>query len=93
MDRTILFLSSPLAPHGKVSKVLPVVRLETNKLFASVDADLGVELLATTLAYKHMATVLANYLLVRHLQRIESLFMYITGENPLSRVAKTLVAW
>ena len=44
-----------LAPHGEVGKTLLVVRLATNKLIVSVDAVVGVELLATTLAGKHMA--------------------------------------
>ena len=36
----------------------------------SVDAVVGVELLATALAGKHMATVLPNFMLARHLQRL-----------------------
>ena len=47
-----------LAPHGEVAKTLPVVRLATHKLIVSVHAVLWVELLAATLAGKHMATVL-----------------------------------
>ena len=58
LDRTVLFLSSPLAPHEDVAKVLHVVRLEANKLLVFVDAVVGLELLVTTLADKHMATVL-----------------------------------
>jgi hypothetical protein len=64
LARTVLFLSSSpytlrlrlissmvvLAPHGEVAKTLPVVRLATHKLIVSVDAVVGVELLATTLA-------------------------------------------
>ena len=61
-----------LAPHGKVAKTLPVVRLATHKLIVSVDAVVGVELLATTLAGKHMTTVLPNFVLARRLQRLES---------------------
>ena len=49
----------------KVEKALPVVRLSTHKLLASIDSVVGVELLATTLVDKHMATVLANFVLVR----------------------------
>ena len=45
---------------------------------------LGVELLATTLAGKHMATVLPNFVLTRHLQRLESFVTDITGMNPVS---------
>ena len=57
-NRTVLFLSSPLASHGEVAKALPVVRLETKKLLVSLHAVFGLELLATTLADKHMATAL-----------------------------------
>ena len=98
LARTVLFLSSSphtfrlrmissmvvLAPHGEVAKTLPVVRLATHKLIVSVDAVVGVELLATTLTGKHMATVLPNFVLVRRLQRLESLVTYITGVNSLS---------
>ena len=38
-----------LAPHGEVAKTLPVVRLATHKLIVSVDAVVGVELLAQPL--------------------------------------------
>ena len=96
--RIILFLSSSpytfrlrmissivlLAPHGEVAKTLPVVRLATHKPIVSVDAVVGVELLATTLAGKHMATVLLNFVLARHLQRYESFVTDITEVNPLS---------
>ena len=75
--RTVLFLSSSpltfrlrmissmvvLAPHGEVAKALPVVRLATHKLLVTVDAVVGLELLATTLADKHMATVMPNFVL------------------------------
>jgi hypothetical protein len=73
-----------LAPHGDVAKTLPVVRLATHKLIVIVDAIVGVELLATTLAGKHMATVLPNFVLARHLQRFESFVTDNTGVNPLS---------
>ena len=73
-----------LAPHGEVEKALPVVRLATHKPIVSVDAVVGVELLATTLAGKNMATVLPNFVLARHLQRLESFVTDITGVNPLS---------
>ena len=39
-----------LAPHGEVEKALPVVRFATHKLLVSVDAVVGLELFATTLA-------------------------------------------
>ena len=50
----------------------------------SVDAVVGVELLATTLAGKDMATVLPNCVLARHLQRLESFVRDITEVNFLS---------
>ena len=98
LARTIIFLSSSpltfklrmtssmvvLAPHGEFAKTLPVVRLATHKLLVSVDDVVGPELLATTLADKHMATVLPNFVLVRRWQRLESLVTDITGVNPLS---------
>ena len=84
LDRTILFLSSPLAPHGEVAKALPVVSLATKKLLVSVDAVVGLELLATTLADNYKATVLPNCVLVSCSQRLESLVTYITEVNPLS---------
>ena len=73
-----------LAPQGEVSKSLPVVRLATHKLLVSVDAVVGPELLARTLADNHIATVLPNFVLVRRWQRLESLVTDITGVNPLS---------
>ena len=76
-----------LAPHGEVENALPdVARFATHKLLLSVDAVVGLEFLATTLADKHMATVLPNCVLVRRSQRLESLFTYITGVKPLSLV-------
>ena len=68
-----------LAPHGEVAKSLPVVSFATNKLLVSVDAIVEVELLATTLAGKQLATVLSNFVMVRHWQIIESLVTDITG--------------
>ena len=73
-----------LAPHGEVAKTLPVLRLTTQKLIVSVDALVRVELLATTLAGKHMANVLPNFVMTRHLQIFESFVTDITGVNPLS---------
>ena len=98
LARIILFLSSSphtfrlrmissivvFAPHGEVATTLPVVRLATQKPIVSVDAVVGVELLATTLADKHMATVLPNFVRARHLQRLESFVTDITEVNPLS---------
>ena len=47
-------------------KSFPVVRHRTKTLLISVDAVVGLKLLATTLADKHMVTVLPNHVLVRH---------------------------
>ena len=52
-----------LAPHGEVAKTVPVMRLATRKLIVSVDAVVEVELLATTLAGKNMATVLPKFVM------------------------------
>ena len=49
----------------------------------SVDADVGPKLLAKTLADKHVATVLPDFVLVRHTQRLESLITDIAGVKPL----------
>ena len=70
-----------LAPHGEVTKALPLVRLAIKKLLVSVDAVVGLKLFATTLADKHMAAVLP-IVLVRHSQKLESLVTDITGVNP-----------
>ena len=67
-----------------MAKTLPVVRLATHKLIVSVDALVGVKLFDTTLAGKHMATVLPNFVLARRLQKLESFVTDITGMNPLS---------
>ena len=83
LDRTVPFLSCLLYPHGEVSKALPVVRLETKELLVSVDAVVDLEHLAATLADKHMATVLPNYVLVRRSQKLDSLVTYIAGVNSL----------
>ena len=57
LDRTVVFLSSPLAPHEKIAKYLPWARLVPKKLLVSAAAVVGPELLATTLVYKPMASV------------------------------------
>ena len=104
LARTILFLSSSphtlrlriissmvvLAPHGEVPTNLPVERLATHNLIVSVDAVVGVELLATTLAGKHMATVQPNFVLARHLQRLESFVTDITEVNPFSLLGDSM---
>ena len=73
-----------LSPHGEVAKTPPLVRLATHKPIVSVDAVVGVELLAKTLTGKHTATVLPNFVLARHLLRLESFVTAITGVNPFS---------
>ena len=73
-----------LAQLREVAKTLPVVRLATHKPIVSVDAVVGVELLATILADKHIATVLPNFVLATHMQRLKSFVTAITGVNPLS---------
>ena len=75
-----------LSPYGEVAKTLLVVRLATHKLIVSVDAVFEVELVATNLAGKHMAHVLPNSVLARHLQSLESFVTDITEVNPLSLV-------
>ena len=81
--------SSPLPPHVQIEDDLlncgpcPVVRLAQHKPIVSVDAVLGMEIFATNLACKHITTVLQNFVLARHLQRLESFVTDITGVNPL----------
>ena len=60
------------------------MRVTTHKAIVSVDAVVWVELFATTRAGKHMATVRPNFMLARHLQRLESFVTDITGVYPLS---------
>ena len=89
LARTVPFLSSfahtfRLRKISSMVVIAPVVRLSPHKLIMSVDAVVGVELLTTTLAGKHIATVMPTFVLARHLQRLESFVTYITGVNPLS---------
>ena len=49
-----------------------------------MDAYVGVDLLATTLADEHMANVLPNYVLLMHWQRLEILVTDITEVKPIS---------
>ena len=86
LDKIVLFLYSPIAPHGEAAKALSVVRLATKRNLVSVGAVVGLELLATTLADKHMSTFLLNCVQVRRLQRLASLVTDITGVNPFSHV-------
>ena len=83
LDRTVFFLSSPLPHMEKFQKLFFWSGLKPKKFLVSVDAVVG---LATTLADKHMATVLQNYVLVRRLQRLKTPVTYMTGMNPLSLV-------
>ena len=46
------------ASHGEFAKALPVVRLATHKLIVSADNVVWLELLATNLADKILATLL-----------------------------------
>ena len=59
-----------LASHGEVAKALPVVRLAAHKLIVSVDAG------------NCMDTVLPNFVLARHLQRLENFVTVISGGEP-----------
>ena len=72
------------ALHGEVAKALPVVRLATHKLLLSVDAVVGVKLIATTFAGKHMTTVLPSFALDRHWKKLDSLVTDMTWVIPLS---------
>ena len=64
----MIFSIVVLAPLGEVAKSIIEVRIATHKLIVSVDSVVGVELLDTTLAGKHIATVLPNFVLAKHLQ-------------------------
>ena len=89
LARNVLFLSSS-PPLVQIEDDLlnggpcPVVRLTPHKPIVSVNAVVGVELLTTTLAGKHIATVMPNFVLARHLQSLESFITDITGVNPFS---------
>ena len=72
-----------LAPHGKNFSYGEACHTQAY-CDCCVDAVVGVELFTTILAGKHMATVLPNCVLARHLQRLESFVTDITGVNPLS---------
>ena len=47
-----------LAPHGEVTKTIPIVWLATYNHFESVDAVVGPKLIVTTIADKHIANML-----------------------------------
>ena len=82
----MIFSIAVLAPLGEVAKSLHVMRLATHQLIVSVDAVVWVEPLATTLAGKHIATVLPNFVLAKHLQILESFVTDITGVNPKQHI-------
>ena len=73
-----------LAKNGEVANDFLVVSLATHKILVIVDAVVGHELLATTLAEKHIATVLPYFVLLRCWKRFDSLVTDITMVNPLS---------
>jgi hypothetical protein len=73
-----------LAPPGEVAKFIHVARPNTHNLLVSVHAIVCLELLATTLANKHLVTVLLNLVLVRRLQNPKSLVTDVTFVNTLS---------
>ena len=73
-----------LAIHREVAKTIPVARLATHTLIVSVDAIVGLELLFTTLADKHIVNVLQNFVLVKSWKRLESLDRHYRGEPSLS---------
>jgi hypothetical protein len=93
LARTVLFFSSSphtfrlrmissmvvLAPLREVAKTFPVVRLATHRPIVSDDAVVGVELLATIPAGKHIATVLPKFVLAKHLQILEALSQPLQG--------------
>ena len=75
-----------ISSHREVAKALSVARLATHRLLVSVDAVFVLELLATTLAEKHMTIALPNFVLVRRCQRLKSLVTDSTGGIYLSIV-------
>ena len=75
LDRIVLFFSIPSALALATWKSYRSFFCgeACNKLLLSVDAVVGQELLATTLADKHMATVLPNCVLVRRCKALKVL--------------------
>ena len=61
-----------------------VVLTHKEKPIVYVDANVDVELLATTFADKHMANALPNHMLVLHWQRLKILVTDFTEVNPVS---------
>ena len=86
-----LLLPGSLAGLGEVAKVLPAVaRLATHKFLVSVHAVVGLKLLGTTVAVKHMAIERTS--LVRW-QRYKSLVTDITRSNLLCLFCVVLVCF
>ena len=56
-------------------------RLATHKLLVSVDAIVGLYLLATALADQHMATVLPNFVLIRQGEKFLAQWLHCYGEK------------
>ena len=81
LDRTLIFLLCTIWKSYNSSSCGEACN---QKVFVSVDAVVGLELLATTLADKRSATLLPTCLLVRCLQSFESLVTDITRVNSLS---------
>ena len=76
----------PPCPTWISCKIYSCGETFNQNLLVSVDAVVGLELLAKTLADKHMNTVLPNCVLVRDWQRLESLVTDITWMNPFSHM-------
>ena len=76
LDRIVLFLSSPLVlalATWRGCRNSSCGEGNNQKASSSGDAVVGHELLATTLADKHMATVLPNCVLVRCCKDLKAL--------------------
>ena len=71
-------------PAWRSGKSSSCGEFSTHKLLLSVNAVVGVELLAKTFAGKHIATVLQRFVLVRHWKRLDSPVTDITWVIPLS---------
>ena len=77
----LLLQTSPLTFRLRVTSTM--VLHATHTVIVSVNAVVGVQLLATTLADKYMATVRSKIVLVKLWQRLEQFVTDITGVNPL----------
>ena len=72
-------LKSGFSPHGEVAKAFLVVRLVTCELFMTIDAVVGIQLLATTLADKHMTTVLPTLCWISIVKGLKALSQTLQG--------------